>query len=170
MLMWDELKGSIEAILFMRSEPISLEELAHILETPVADLKLTLEEMIIEYNRSKRGIQIIYTASGYMMGTNPEYSNILVRMEKPVKRKLSQAAMEALAIIAYKQPVTRVEIEQIRGVKSDRIIYSLLEKGLIVEAGHKAVPGKPVLYTTTNEFLKVFGLPSLGELPVLEGE
>lgn len=170
MLMRGELKGSIEAILFVRPEPIRLEELAQILETPVSDLKLILEEMIIEYNDGKRGIQIIYTASGYMMGTNPDYSDILARMEKPVKRRLSQAALETLAIIAYRQPVTRVEIEQIRGVKSDRIIYSLLEKELIAEAGHKPVVGKPVLYTTTTEFLKVFGISSLGELPVLEGE
>lgn len=168
MLMRDDIKGSLEAILFIRSEQISLKELAEIIDIPQSDLKSILDEMIIEYNEKKKGIQIVEADNGYIMCTNPAYSDILARIEKPVRRKLSPAALEILAIIAYRQPVTRIEIEKVRGVKSDRTINSLVEKGLIEEAGHKQVVGKPCLYITTAEFLKVFGLSSLEELPDLE--
>lgn len=135
---------------------------------PLIDLKSVLDELILEYNEKQRGIQIVRIDNSYLMCTHPRCADIINRLEKPVRRRLSQAALETLAIIAYRQPVTKAEIENIRGVKSEKIVTNLLERGLIEEAGHKAVLGKPVLYKTSPEFLKVFGLGSLKELPVLE--
>ncbi|MBC7076516.1 MAG: SMC-Scp complex subunit ScpB [Syntrophomonadaceae bacterium] len=168
MLMYDEIKAAVEAILFVRSEQVDLEELVEVLGVPGLELKAILDELILEYNSEKRGIQILALDNGYLMCTKQEYSDILCKMEKPLRRRLSAAALETLAIIAYQQPVTRAEIEKIRGVKSDKIINNLLEKGLIEEAGRKAVPGKPILYVTSKEFLQVFGLSSLSDLPVIE--
>jgi len=168
MLMRDEIKASVEAVLFVRAERVELGELAGILQVSLAELKPILEEMVLEYNEEKRGIQILEVDGGYLMCTRPEYSDILLRAKKPVRRRLSPAALETLAVIAYKQPITRAEIEEIRGVKSDKIINNLLEKGLIEEAGQKAVLGKPFLYVTSKEFLRVFGLGSLSELPAIE--
>lgn len=169
MLMRDEIKAAIEAILFVRSEPVPMEDLTEILDMSSADVKIILQDMIYEYNEGKRGIQILAVKTGYVMCTRPEYTEFLVKMAKPVRRRLSPAAMETLAIIAYHQPVIRAEIERIRGVKSDKIITTLLDKGLIREDGKKAVIGKPVLYVTTAEFLRVFGLSSLDDLPEIEG-
>jgi segregation and condensation protein B len=105
---------------------------------------------------------------GYIMGTKPEYSQVISKMGKVPTRRLSTAALETLAIIAYRQPLSKAEIEQIRGVKTDRVIATLIERGLIKEAGKKGVPGKPNLYCTTHEFLKLFSLSSLDDLPILE--
>lgn len=170
MIMRDQVKAALEAILFVRAERVSTDELVKLLDISPADLKIILDEMIIEYNELKRGIQIVAIDNTYTMCSKPEYSDILNRMHKNVKKKLSPAAMETLAIVAYRQPVTRLDIERIRGVKSDRIIYMLLEKGLIEEAGYKDVPGKPVLFRTGEEFLRLFGLRGLEELPDIEGK
>lgn len=168
MLMQDEIKACIEAILFMRSERVGMDELVELLDIPLLELKVILEEMIEEYNEKSGGIQIVMVEGGYLMCTRPEYSAILTRLDKPASKHLSSAAMETLAIIAYRQPVSRAEIEKIRGVKSDKIIHNLLEKDLIEEAGHKETVGRPVMYATTNEFLRLFGLVSLKELPELK--
>jgi len=168
MLMREDIKAAIEAILFVRAEPMELNELHEILELPAADLKEILEELIEEYNSSKRGLQIVMLDRGYLICTRPEYGGILAKMGKTAPRRLSTAAMETLAIIAYRQPVSRSEIENIRGVKSERVIASLLEKGLIEELGVKPAPGKPMLYGTTSEFLRMFQLSSLKDLPRLE--
>lgn len=168
MLMREEIKAAAEAILFVRGERVSIDELVEILDVPLLDLKGIMQELILEYNEKKRGIQIVSEDYSFMMCTRKEYSDFLARMDKTIQRRLSPAAMETLALIAYQQPITRSEIESVRGVKSDRIVSNLLEKGLICEAGHKAVIGKPVLYATTQEFLRVFGLAGLGDLPRLE--
>ncbi len=170
MLMRDEVKAAVEAVLFIRGERVGMDELVELLDVPLLDLKDILQELIHEYNEKQRGIQIMAVAGGYLMCTHPDFTELIARMEKPVRRRLSGAALETLAIIAYRQPVTRAEIEHLRGVKSDRIITSLLERGLIEEAGHKEVPGRPVLFVTGPEFLRVFGLTSLKELPRLEEE
>ena len=102
------------------------------------------------------------------MCTRPEYASVLARADKPVRRRLSSSALETLAIIAYRQPVSRVEIEKIRGVRSDKMISTLLEKGLIEEAGYKDTIGRPLTYKTTIEFLRLFGMTTLKELPLLE--
>lgn len=170
MLMPDEIKSCVEAILFMRSERVGLDELVELLEVPLLELKVLLDEMILEYNKNSRGIQIIAVNGGYLMCTRPEYTGILTRVDQPVRKRLSSSAMETLAIIAYRQPVSRAEIDRIRGVKSEKTIHNLLEKGLIEEAGHRDTLGRPVIYVTTDDFLRLFGLVSLKELPVLEGD
>lgn len=171
MLMRDEVMGAVESILFVRAGRVCIDEMVEILDIPLLELKALMREMLSEYNyNKKRGIQILEDNGFYLMCTNPAYSDILSRMEKPVRKRLSPAALDTLAIIAYRQPITRAEIEQIRGVKADRTINNLLEKGLIQELGFKAVVGKPVTYGTSEEFLKIFGLTSLKELPVIMEE
>jgi len=168
MLMRDDFKGAIEAVLFVSGEHISRGELQDLLGLGANDLEEIMQEMIAEYETSSRGIQILAVEDGYIMATKAEVSEVVVKMLKPASRRLSPAALETLAIIAYRQPISRPEIEQIRGVKSDRVIANLLEKGIIKEVGIKPGIGKPILYGTTHEFLRLFGLTSLTELPVLE--
>lgn len=168
--MRDEVRAAAEAILFTRAEAVSLEELVEILDVGLLDLKPIMQELLLQYNQEKRGLQIIITESGYLMCTRPEFGSLLAGLRPPLRKRLSSAALETLAVVAYQQPVTRAEIESVRGVKVDRILTMLLEKNLIVEAGHKQAPGKPVLYQTTPDFLKIFGLTSLKDLPVLEEE
>ncbi len=170
MLMRAEIKAAIEALLFASGERVSGQELAASLDIPSADVKEIISEMMSEYNQASRGIQIIALEEGYILGTKAEYAQIVNRMLKPSGRRLSPAALETMAIIAYRQPVSKVEIEQIRGVKTDRVMVTLQEKGLIKELGKKAAPGKPMLYGTTHEFLRLFGLSSLDELPAIENE
>ncbi len=167
--MRDEVKAALEAVLFVRGEAVGLDELVELLDVPLLDLKVIMDELLIEYNNNHRGVQIIMMAGpAYLMCTHPDCSDILSRMERPVRRRLSQASLETLAVIAYRQPVTRAEIEKIRGVKCDKVITSLLERNLIEEAGTKAVAGKPMQYITSEGFLRVFGLTSLKDLPELE--
>jgi len=168
MLMRDDLKGAIEAVLFVSGEHISRGELQDLLGVGLNDLEEIMREMMDEYETSSRGIQILAVEDGYIMATKAEFSEVVVKMLKPASRRLSPAALETLAIIAYRQPLSRPEIEQMRGVKSDRVIANLMEKGIIKEVGRKPGIGKPILYGTTHEFLRLFGLNSLTELPVLE--
>lgn len=168
MMMRNEIKAAIEAVLFVRSELVRADELVEILGVPLLELYEIIRELIAEYNEAQRGIQIVAVDNSYMMCSSPAYSDILSRMNKTIERRLSPAAMETIAIIAYKQPITRAELEAIRGVKSDRIINNLLERGIIEEVGPKQVVGKPMLYQTTDEFLKLFGLASINDLPNLE--
>ncbi len=168
MLMRDDIKAAIEAILFVSGERVATQELLDILEIPESDLKMIIQELMLDYQQEKRGLQIMALDGGYIMATKAEYAELLSKMVKPTRLRLSPAALETLAIIAYQQPVTRTEIEQIRGVKVERILSNLLERGIIKEDGHKAVAGKPIIYRTTYEFLKIFGLSSLEDLPLLE--
>lgn len=168
MMMRNEIKGAIEAILFVRSELVPADELVEILGIPLIELYEIIRELMAEYNEAAKGIQIVAVEHSYMMCTSPNYADIISRMNKTVQRRLSSAALETLAIIAYKQPITRAELEAIRGVKSDKIVSNLLEKGLIAEAGHKPVVGKPILYITTADFLSLFNLNSLDDLPDVE--
>jgi len=168
--MRDEIKAAIEALLFVNGERMSEEELIGILGLDPSDLRDIMQEMTAEYLQSQRGVQILTLDGGYIMGTKPEYAQVVSKLLRPAGRRLSPAALETLAIIAYRQPLSRAEIEQIRGVKTDRVITTLMDKGIIKELGKKAGPGRPALYGTTHEFLKIFGLSSLDELPVLEGK
>ncbi|MBO8159950.1 SMC-Scp complex subunit ScpB [Thermosyntropha sp.] len=171
MMLRDQIKAALEAVLFVKAEKVEVRELADLLGIPYHELCVIIDEMIPEYiNDEKRGIQIIKEDNALFMCTKEEYSDILTRMSRTVKKRLSSAAMETLAIIAYRQPITRAEIEKIRGVKVGKVIAGLIEKGLIAESGYKDVPGRPTLYVTTDEFLKVFGLSSLSELPEIEEE
>ena len=166
--MQDEIKACVEAILFVRAERVGLDELVELLDVHLLDLKVILDDMLLEYNKYSRGIQIVAVEGGYLMCTRPEYAGVLSRVEKPVRRLLSSSALETLAIIAYRQPATRAEIEKIRGVRSDKMINTLLEKGLIEEAGYKDTIGRPLTYKTTIEFLRLLGLTTIKELPQLE--
>ena len=168
MLMRDEIKAAIEAILFMRGERVGADELVEILDVPLLELRDLMRELIGEYFQPGRGLQIMPVDDGYLMCTKSEYSEILARSVRPVRRRLSQAALETLALIAYQQPVTRAELEKTRGVKVDRVVTNLMERGLIEEVGVKEVVGKPILYGTTQEFLRLYRLTSLRDLPQLE--
>lgn len=165
MLVREQIKAAVEAVLFSRSEAIMLEDLARVIGIPADDAGGILSELIEEYNESERGVQIVANQSGYVMCTRPQYHDYVKKANNPLAVRLSQAALETLAIIAYRQPVTRTEMEAVRGVKIDRVLHSLLGRGLIEEVGKKDVPGRPGLYATTPEFLRLFGLSSLEDLP-----
>ena len=125
--------------------------------------------MIIDYEVKDRGIKLILIKGAYQFVTKAEYSDNIQKLLKKNKRQsLSQASLESLAIVAYKQPITRIDIDEIRGVKSDSAIQKLIEKGLIKEIGRLEVPGRPILYGTTKDFLRQFGLQDLKELPSLD--
>lgn len=159
----------IEAVLFASGEPLKLKQISLIIECNEKYSKRILDSMIIKYNDEKRGIKLICINDSYQLVTKPENSDYVSKLLKTNSRQsLSQAAMETLAIIAYKQPITRIDVDEIRGVKSDRAILTLQEKGLIKESGRLDVPGRPILYSTTDEFLRSFSIGNLDELPNLD--
>lgn len=170
MLMRDEIKAAIEALLFVSGEQIGAQEFLEILNLNEPDFRQIMQEMMVDYHQSQRGIQILAVDGGYAMGTKPEYAQVVIKLLKPASRRLSPAALETLAIIAYRQPLSKADIEQIRGVKSDRVITTLMEKGIIKEMGKKMGPGRPTVYGTTQEFLELFALSGLQDLPELEDE
>ena len=158
----------IEAMLFVSGEPIMLAALKSVMDIPEPDIKQAIDELIAEYQERDRGIIIMEVAQGYQMVTNPLYAKLLRKFTNTAaSNKLSMPALETLAIVAYKQPLIKAEVEQIRGVNSDGVIKSLLDKRLIKIVGQKEAPGKPMLYGTTKEFLQYFGLKDLTELPTL---
>ncbi|MBU3142171.1 SMC-Scp complex subunit ScpB [Clostridium sp. CF012] len=159
----------IESLLFVAGDSLKLTEIANILECSNDFTRELINELIVKYEEEDRGIKIIITNDQYQFVTKPCNSAYVQKLLKTnIRQSLSQASLETLAIIAYKQPITRVEIEDIRGVKSDRAIYTLSEKKLIEESGRKNVPGRPIIYVTTDEFLKHFSFYSLSEMPSLE--
>lgn len=167
----DEIRSIIEAIMFAYSEPISIKELNNAINEELSskEIEIMLNSLIQEYKENNRGIQIIKLQDKYQMCTNKEYSEFVKNMLEPKRKKtLSQATLETLTIIAYKQPITKVEIEEIRGVKSDKVIQTLLENELIYEAGRLDKIGKPIIYKTTNEFLKLLSIEKLEDLPPIE--
>lgn len=161
-----DLKPLVEAILFVAEEPVSPEKIAEVAGVEVKTVRQAITELKKFYDAPEHGLQILEIARGYQMGTKPELAAALEKMFKGESRfSLSQAALETLAIIAYRQPVTRVEIEAIRGVKVDGVLETLSKRRFIRSMGRKDVPGRPILYGTTREFLKYFGLKDLSELP-----
>jgi len=163
-----EAKSIIEALLFVSSEPIALRQITQVLENiNSATARRLIYELRDEYNHSNRSFQIIEIANGFQMCTRPEYSDWIKKFyTRQIATKLSQAALETLAIVAYKQPITRAEVEEVRGVNSDGVLNGLMKKGLIKISGRKPSPGRPLLFVTTDEFLKQFGLKNLSELPI----
>lgn len=160
------LKGRIEAILFVAGEAVAVRDLARALQTGEKEIRETIENLKDEYDFEQRGFILKRFGDKIQLATRPMYSGDVVRLLQPVQQQsLSQAAMETLAVVAYKQPVTRAEVEQIRGVKCDYSLQSLMLKGLIREAGRKDTIGRPILFCTTDEFLSHFGLEDLGGLP-----
>ena len=166
------LKSVLESLMFAWGEPLSINEMSKILEIPVKSLAAVLDEMISEFRDNEdRGLLIQRFGNSYQLTTKREnYEYIHSLLENTVNKSLSTAAMETLSIIAYKQPVTKVEIERIRGVKCSQVVKGLLDKGLIKETGRLDKPGRPVVYSTTDEFLRHFGLTSIDELPAIEDE
>ncbi|MGM9927677.1 MAG: SMC-Scp complex subunit ScpB [Bacillus sp. (in: firmicutes)] len=162
--------GTLEAVLFAAGdEGVSMEQIANVLD--ITDLQATqlIESLIEQYKSEERGLVIIEVGGVFQLVTKKEHSDYLKKLvESPGKAGLSQAALETLAIIAYRQPITRAEIEDIRGVKTERPLQTLSAKALIKEVGRADGPGRAILFGTTNEFLDCFGLKTLKELPPLE--
>lgn len=165
-----ELKKSIESIIFVSGEPVSVDKIAQVFpDLERSDIRQCLKELLKEWEEMGRGFFLANVSGGYQFRTAPGSSDHITNFLKRVKKfRLSRAALEVIAIIAYKQPVTRVEIESIRGVDCSGVINVLLERQIIEIKGRKEVIGKPFLYGTTGEFLEVFGLKSLGDLPTLK--
>ncbi len=164
------IKRVVEAILFISEKPVAISNFKEVLDTAtVADVRLALSELMQEYEQGHRGMIITEIAGGYQMLSSPQLAAYIRNFfKRHVKEKLSRPALETLAIIAYKQPVTRGDIELIRGVNSDGVVGLLLNKALIKSVGRKDIPGRPYLYGTTKLFLEYFGLKSLDDLPHLE--
>jgi len=165
----DELKAIVEGLLFASGdEGVTLQQICKILDITEPAAEHIIEELKYDYDRKDRGLMIMQAHEVLHLTTKPEHSNYFKKLlEMPQTSRMSQAALETLAIIAYQQPITRTEIEEIRGVKSDRPVQTLLSRSLIEEMGRKDTIGRPVLFGTTKEFLTYFGLTSLEELPPL---
>ncbi|MGQ9916006.1 MAG: SMC-Scp complex subunit ScpB [Bryobacteraceae bacterium] len=165
-----QLKAVVEAIVYVLNEPTPASQIAQALGRPVEDVEALLRELAEETGRPDRGIFIREVAGGYQMATKPEHHEIIRNFVRNLKQplKLSQAALETLAVIAYKQPITLPEILEIRGVQGAGVIKTLIDRKLVTTAGRKNVIGRPILYKTTREFLTQFGLKDLSELPSLK--
>jgi segregation and condensation protein B len=164
-----EIKHHLEALLFVAPEPVTPTQLAAALELPVARIEEELKQLAAEY--SNRGLRVQRHAGRVQLTTAPESAASVERfLGLESTTQLSRAALEALAIVAYEQPVTRPQVDTIRGVNSDGVIKSLLHKGLVQEVGRADGPGRPILYSTTPDFLQHFGLSSIDELPPLNLE
>jgi segregation and condensation protein B len=176
------LKAKLEAIIYAAETPVTLDQLIELVKDSVTSegaadgtevksrVRLALEELVVDYYAPDHGIEIRQVAGGYRMSTKPEHHDIVRAFAKSLKPpiRLSLPALETLAVIAYKQPVTVPEISEIRGVDSSGVIATLLDRKLITTAGRKAVIGRPILYKSTKEFLLRFGLKDVGELPSME--
>jgi segregation and condensation protein B len=171
MLNDDILKALLEGIIYVAPEPVTLDGMVKVLEGEDRErVKSKLDELLAEYEQNSHGIQIRQVANGYKFSTKAEHHEVLRKYVKNLKPlvRLSKPALETLAVIAYRQPVTMPEIEEIRGVDSGGVIHTLLEKKLVVTSGRKSVVGRPILYRTSKDFLVHFGLKDVGELPSLK--
>jgi segregation and condensation protein B len=160
----------LEALLFASDTPLELARIREVLELPsVAAARELVEELSARY--TDRGLQIVEVGGGYCMVTRPELAPWLVRLTRSrTKQRLTRPALETLAIVAYKQPVSRPELDAVRGVNSEAVLDNLLERRLVRITGRKDAPGRPYLFETTREFLVAFGLRDLGDLPKVEGD
>ncbi|MEW6556727.1 MAG: SMC-Scp complex subunit ScpB [Elusimicrobiota bacterium] len=164
-----ELKKIIEALLFVAQTPLQLETLIQITEKTANEIKHAIAELKTEYETNQSALQIIEIAEGWQLTTRKEFAGFIKKLYKEeTTLKLSSSALETLAIIAYKQPITRAEIEAIRGVEVSAVLKTLIEKNLVRTCGRKDTVGTPFLYGTTQQFLIYFGLKSTDELPSLE--
>ena len=170
MLPDETLKALIEAIIYVAPEPVSLDAIVKALEGEDRErVKAKLEELVADFERADHGIQIRQVAGGYKFSSKAEHHEVLRNFVKSLKPpiRLSKQALETLAVIAYRQPVTLPEIQEVRGVDSGGVIHTLMEKKLVVTAGRKSVVGRPILYRTSRDFLVHFGLKDTSELPSL---
>ena len=166
-----ELEAVIEAILFTMGEAVEVERIAAAVEHDEDTIRRLIRNMMTRYEEEDRGIRIIELDGSFQLCTKPEMYEYLIKVAHvPKKHVLTDVMLETLSIIAYKQPITRIEIEKIRGVKCDHEVNKLIEYNLICEAGRLDAPGRPILFATTEEFLRYFGIESLEELPILNQE
>lgn len=162
------LKPMVEALVFVSESPLKAEQLAEVLDVDKALVAALLRELRDDYAASVRGFVLCETAGGYQFRTRPEYAEWVRRLNRSKPFRFSRAALESLAIIAYRQPITRAEVEYLRGVDSGGVMKTLLDKRLIQILGKKDIAGRPLIYGTTREFLELFGLPDLSGLPTLK--
>ena len=163
-----DLKGALEAVLFAGGDPIAEAQLSEILQTDQETTRELLTELAAELSARGSGLMLREKAGGWQMVTRPELFPYVERLSQETNRKLSRAAMETLSIIAFKQPVTKLEIEQLRGVQhAERVLAQLIARDLVAEVGRKKVIGRPIQYGTTKTFLQAFGLKNLDDLPIL---
>lgn len=166
-----KIEGIIEAILFAMGDSVEIGKIAAAIEHDEETTRKIIHQMMDQYDRQDRGIRIIELEDAFQMCTKREMYDYLIRVARqPRKYVLTDVLLETLSIIAYKQPVTKLEIEKIRGVKSDHAVNKLVEYGLVEETGRLDAPGRPLLFGTTEEFLRRFSIHSLDELPVLDQE
>ncbi len=162
-------RQDLEAVLFVADRPLTIEQLSQILELTPKEVEKLVETLTQSYQEEERGFQVRHTAGGYRLYTASKCANYVERLiAHTQKRRLTQAALETLAIVAYRQPITKAEISSVRGVNSEGTIQTLAERGLIKEIGREDTPGQPILYGTTRAFLELFNLNNLDELPSLE--
>jgi len=161
----DGLKAAIECLLFVANEPLAEEKIGEIVNAGSKDVREILLELAAEYRG--RGFELAEIGGGWQFYTRADLASFVEKLYRPKASVLSRAALETLAIVAYRQPITRAEVEEIRGVNVDGIVGTLLEKNIIQEVGRKNGPGRPILYGTTQEFLRYFGLRTLDDLPPL---
>lgn len=165
----ETIQSIVESLLFISNEPLTIAKLCEVIGAEENDVKKALEVLEAEYRRESKGIRLRNVAGGYGLYTNPQnvfYIDRLVQISSTIR--LTQAAIEVLSIITYKQPITRAEINNIRGVNSETVLNSLIDKGLIREKGRDKVPGMPILYEATKSFLEALGINDISDLPPLE--
>ena len=166
-----KIESVLEAVLFTMGESVSVDRLAAAIQHDEDTTRKIMHQMMDHYNEEQRGMKIIELENAFQLCTRPEMYEYLIRVAKqPKKHVLTDVLLETLSIIAYKQPITKAEIEKIRGVKSDHAVNKLVEYNLVMELGRLDAPGKPILFGTTEEFLRNFGIESLDELPVVNPE
>lgn len=159
--------GTLEAVLFAAGNPMTIKELSEVLQLDAVGIQNLLTELAQILDERQSGLCVRQVADGYQLATRPETYAVVERLSQVVERKLSAPTLETLSIIAFKQPITKAEIEHIRGVRVDRAVQKLLDLDLIAEVGRKQVIGRPILYGTTPAFLQSFGINSLADLPEL---
>lgn len=162
----DQLKQALEAVLFTSDDPLPLNKLKDVVDAKPEEIKEALAALKADYDATGRAFTLEEIAGGYQLLTRPQHADIIAKLKKAkADRKLSAAALETLAIIAYKQPIKRVDLEAIRGAASGELIRALMERNLVKIAGREDVPGSPLQYGTTKDFLDTFGLKNLEDLP-----
>ncbi|MBR5318375.1 MAG: SMC-Scp complex subunit ScpB [Peptococcaceae bacterium] len=162
----EKIRATVESLLFITNEPLTSAQIAELAELEERDVLDVLDWLQEDYSDASKGIGVMKLGDGYIMAIKQDYLPYVEKLYRPQISTLSMAALETLAIIAYKQPVTRGEVELIRGVKADKIVQNLIAKELIEEKGRKDAPGRPILYGTTRKFLQYFNIESLEQLPV----
>lgn len=166
-----KLEAIIEAILFTMGDSVEVEKISKAIEHDVKTTRKIIHNMMDRYNQEDRGVKIIELEDAYQMCTKTDLYDYLIRVaSQPKKQVLTDVLLETLSIIAYKQPITRSEIEKIRGVKCDHAVNKLIEYGLVMEVGRMDAPGRPLLFGTTEEFLRKFGVQSVEELPEINSD